>query len=66
MKREVSLVDVRRAIADYMWTEGCSCCQNRTAHEDAATRLAEILDVPRYSDGSGLNFYKYRTKEKKK
>lgn len=56
--------EVRIALADYMRTEGCSCCQDRTGHEAAAERLAKLLKVPKYSDGSGYDFQKFRKETK--
>lgn len=53
--------ELRRALADYVVSEGCSCCRNEAAHSEAAERLGKLLRVPRYSDGSGRNFVKYRT-----
>lgn len=55
------LKEVRRALADYMQSEGCSCCRNAEAHERNAERLALLLKVPRYGDGSGYNFSKFQT-----
>lgn len=54
--------EIRRALADYMHAEGCSCCRNVEAHEEAASRLAKLLRIPRYDDGDGFNFAKFRTK----
>lgn len=47
---------IRQAVADYMQSEGCSCCQNREKHNDAARRIAALLEVPMYDDGSGYDF----------
>lgn len=52
---------IRQAIADYMWAEGCSCCRNQEAHDEAKQRLAELLEVPAYSDGSGYDFGQFKT-----
>ena len=52
---------LRRAIADYMQSEGCSCCRGQS-HEADKSRVAELLNVPRYSDGSGWNFNRFCTK----
>lgn len=52
---------LRTAIADYMYSEGCSCCQNREAHEDHKAVLGKLLKVKKYPDGSGYDFYSYRT-----
>lgn len=57
----VSLQDVRQAVADYMYAEGCSCCRDIEGHERAGNRLGELLDVEQYSDGSGYDFTKYRS-----
>ena len=52
---------IRNAVADYMRSEGCSCCRNIDKHEENEERLAKLLDVEQYSDGSGYNFNKYST-----
>jgi methionine aminopeptidase len=52
---------IRTAIADYMKSEGCSCCQDAAAHEANTKRLANLLGVPLYKDGSGYNFTPFRT-----
>lgn len=51
---------IREAVADYMESEGCSCCRGSN-HKENEKRLAELLDVPQYSDGSGYNFVKFRS-----
>lgn len=56
--------DVRTAVADYMRSEGCACCQNIEDHKDHKERLAELLDVPKYEDGSGCDFGRYETGKK--
>lgn len=55
---------IRNAVADYMRSEGCSCCQNVEAHKKNTQRLAELLNVPKYDDGSGYDFYLYATERK--
>lgn len=55
------LAEIRTALADYMRAEGCSCCRDRDAHENAAARLAKLLSVKKYKDGSGYDFSKYRS-----
>ena len=55
------LKELRQAIADYMQSEGCSCCENVDAHKEHAARLAKLLRVKKYSDGSGYNFNRYAT-----
>jgi hypothetical protein len=53
---------VRQAVADYMRSEGCYCCQDRTAHRQHEAKLAKLLHVPMYGDKSGYNFGKFESK----
>lgn len=50
---------IRYAVADYMRSEGCSCCRDIDAHAEHTKRLAELLDVPMYDDESGYNFHQF-------
>lgn len=54
---------MRTLIADYMSSEGCSCCQNIKAHQEHLERIAKILGVKKYPDGSGYNFSVHRSKK---
>ena len=60
-KKETGLAEIRRAFADYVVSEGCSCCRNIDAHEAAAAQLAKLLRVRKYDDGSGYDFSRYET-----
>ena len=53
---------VRQAVADYMSSEGCSCCEG-SKHDAHKAALAELLDVPMYTDESGYDFYQFTSKE---
>lgn len=55
---------IRTAIANYMRSEGCSCCRDYDGHEKNKEVLAKLLNVPKYSDGSGYDFSKFRKEEK--
>ena len=55
------LAEIRRAVADYMRSEGCSCCRDHCGHVKAAAVLAKLLRVPKYKDGSGFDFARFRT-----
>lgn len=61
----MTTIEIRSALADYIASEGCGCCENKPKHEKAAKKLAKLLDVPAYGDGSGYNFYKFKTRERK-
>ncbi len=58
--REV-LEAIRTAVANYMNSEGCSCCRDIKAHKEHEKRLAELLNVPMYSDESGYDFGKFKS-----
>jgi hypothetical protein len=53
---------VRAALANYMHSEGCSCCQNVEGHKEDEEVLAKLLKVKKYSDGSGYDFRRYGDK----
>ena len=59
------LTEIRRAVADYMASEGCSCCGDSDKHAEDAVRLGILLRVPKYKDWSGRDFSRFRTKAKK-
>lgn len=63
--RPTTLPDLRRAlrvaIANYMNSEGCNCCQDYESHRIDRARIAKLLNVPRYSDKSGYNFRRFKT-----
>ncbi len=63
--RKIEIAQVRRAIADYMQSEGCSCCRMES-HSQHAQVLAKMLKVPAFRDGSGYQFHKFVTPKKKK
>ena len=50
---------IRQAVANYIKSEGCSCCQNIETHKEAKRILAGLLNVPMYDDASGYDFYKF-------
>ena len=55
---------VRRLIADYITSEGCSCCSDVDSHKKHLKKLAKLLNVPQYHDGSGYDFGMFETKKK--
>ena len=52
---------IRNLIADYMQSEGCLFAEIPKDGSDSRKKLAELLDVPKYGDGSGYNFNKFAT-----
>lgn len=55
--------ELREAIANYMYSEGCTCCQAVDSHREHKKKLAELLNVPMYEDGSGYDFFKFRSND---
>lgn len=51
---------LRRAVANYMQSEGCCCCSDYEQHQLDRGVLAKLLRVPMYKDGSGYDFTRYR------
>ena len=60
--RKAYKAEVRDALRAYVRSEGCSCCEDTSSHDEAAERLAKLLDVPAYPDGSGYDFYSFGEK----
>ena len=63
--KTINLLAVRKAVANYMQSEGCSCCQDTVNHDKHKTILARLLNIPMYKDKSGYNFAKYENEQKK-
>jgi hypothetical protein len=53
------LSEIRQAVAAYMWSEGCSCCRSDN-HDENGERLAVLLGVKKYEDGSGYDWESVR------
>lgn len=57
------LADIRQAVADYIATEGCSCCRDTDGHDKAMERLGKLIKMKKYDDGSGFDYGRYRSKQ---
>ena len=55
LEAQVSIDEVRKAVADYIGSEGCACCEG-SDHKKHQDKLGELLGVPLYDDGSGYDF----------
>lgn len=53
---------LREAVAQYMASEGCACCEG-DSHIDDAKELAELIGMSLHKDKSGVDWLKYRPKE---
>jgi hypothetical protein len=60
-EHEKKLHLIRTAITDYINSEGCGCCEG-CDHDEHKKIIAELLDVPPYSDNSGYDFDKFKSK----
>jgi hypothetical protein len=54
--------EIRKALADYIASEGCGCCGRREEHTIAMNKLGKLLKMRKYKDGSGYDYSLYRTK----
>jgi hypothetical protein len=61
-KEEDIIKKIRQAVANYIRSEGCSCCENIDKHNKYKKILAKLLNVPMYKDKSGYDFSKYISK----
>ena len=72
--RETQLMDqaaemieeARNLIAVLYCASGCDCCQDTDKFDESSNRLAEMFSIPKYTDGSGYDFYKVRDKYENK
>ena len=55
--------ELRKAFADYMASEGCSCCRNEEEHGASEMRIAKLLKMKLYSDDSGIDYARYQAKK---
>lgn len=59
MEKNTELVkfkkEIRKAISDYMYSEGCDCCRSSN-HEDNREKIAKLLNIRKNKDGSGYKF----------
>ena len=56
VKLKQQLAELRDAVAIYMESEGCSCCEGDD-HAEHQNRIAALLNFPKYDDGSGYDYY---------
>jgi hypothetical protein len=52
--------EIRAAVADLWAAKGCSCCADHDGLERANETLGKLLNVARYDDDSGYDFWQYR------
>ena len=60
--KEKILSSLRTAVADYIGSEGCSCCRGFN-HDEHEKELGKLLAVPKYDDDSGYNFSQFQSEE---
>jgi hypothetical protein len=56
----VGITSIRRAVADYISSEGCHCCEG-SDHGEHYAELGRLLGAPQYDDGSGYDFSQFQT-----
>ena len=53
--------EIRRAVADYMRSVGCTCCRDYEGHKKHEAVLGKLLRVPTRT-GFGYDFQRFRSK----
>lgn len=53
--------ELRTLVADLVSAAGCACCRDNKKWCETTDKLGKILKVPKYKDGSGYNFYKFKS-----
>lgn len=51
---------LREWVAKLYCAAGCDCCRDTDGWYEAAGKLGEMLNIPKYDDGSGYDFYAVR------
>jgi hypothetical protein len=55
--------ELRMLVADLIAYSGCGCCRDDEDFERVKEKLALKLDVPKYWDSSGYDFYQFRSRQ---
>lgn len=53
-------IEVRDLVAKLYCASGCSCCRDDDAWDAASKALGALLDIPKYEDRSGWDWYSVR------
>lgn len=58
----MNIEQIRQAVADYMSSEGCGCCEDYDDHKKHKEILAKLLNVPTFEDNPGVyDFSRFRS-----
>lgn len=49
--------EIRKHVALLVYAAGCSCCRDSDDWDEQLEILGKALDIPKYKDGSGRDFY---------
>lgn len=62
---ELNKKEIRTMVADLIGASGCSCCRDDEGWYATIEKLGKALGVPKYEDGSGRDFTKFRSPNSK-
>lgn len=62
IERKKLIAEIRKAVANYMYSEGCGCCESPN-HDEHKAALGKLLKVKKYKDRSGYDFNNYKDKQ---
>ena len=55
--QDAKLKKIKKAFTDYVYTEGCNCCENTYGHEVAKNELGELLGFKKKKSENGNEWY---------
>lgn len=61
MTDEAKFDEIRVLVAKLYCAAGCNCCRNVKEFDAASWKLAQLLGVPTYPDGSGPDWFTVKT-----
>lgn len=62
MTKRERLKEIRQAFADFAASTGCGCCGDPERKDEALNKIGKLLRMKKYSDGSGYDYRRYRSK----
>ena len=56
----LKIKEIRQAVADYIRSEGCSCCEGHS-HGTDQRKLGKLLGAKKYKDGLDYDFQPFES-----
>jgi hypothetical protein len=56
---------LRTLVANVLASGGCGCCE-ASDHDEHISALCKVLNMKRHADGSGYDYWRYRSTKKRR